>query len=37
VKLHIYEEIVMGSGLKRVNAAVLEDPLKLNIAKEEMK
>jgi hypothetical protein len=37
MEFHINEEILMGPGLKRVNAPVLEDPCKLNVAKEEIK
>ena len=37
VELHINEEIVMGSGLARINADVLNDPHKLSVAKDEIK
>jgi hypothetical protein len=35
--MYINEEIVMGKGLTRVNASVLDDPCKLVFKKEEIK
>jgi hypothetical protein len=37
VEMHINEEIVMGPGLTRINADVLNDTQKLSVAKEEIK
>ncbi len=36
-ELHINGEIVIGPVLTRINAAVLEDPFKLNAAKKRIK
>jgi dihydropteroate synthase len=37
VELHNNKEIVLGLGLTRINAAVLNDTYKLSVAKEEIK
>jgi hypothetical protein len=37
LELHINEEIVMGPGLTRINADVLNDAHKLGVTKEEIK
>ena len=37
MEIHINEEIVIRPGLTRINADVLNDTHKLNVAKEEIK